>query len=261
MLIPDWNDIADESIIRDVRAGRQPVVLRQLVKHWTVVQRGLQGFASLAEYLTGYDSGKSFEAMIAPTSANGRLFYKYGDYQKFNFDRVNGKLPDALEILGSLSRVSPAPTFYVGSKKISEYLPGLERETPLQMVEDLAEPTIWIGNAVTIATHNDNSENIACVAAGRRRFTLFPPDQERNLYIGPRDNTPSGRPISMVNLKQPDYAQYPLFRYAMEESQTAELGPGDAIYIPTHWWHNVESLDPVNILINFWWQGDPPSFI
>ena len=37
----------------------------------------------------------------------------------------------------------------------------------------------------------------------------------------------------------------------------ADLEPGDAIYIPTLWWHHVRSHSPLNILLNYWWQADP----
>src|SRR5690606_16663863 len=141
----------------------------------------------------------------------------------------------AFSILKLLSDKSPCPGFYIGSKPIPEYLPGLELETRLDLLDTKVVPTIWIGNATTVATHNDDSENIACVAVGRRRFTLFPPEQECNLYIGPSDITPAGRCISLVDLKFPDFEKFPLFRRALRHVQVADLGPGDAIYIPTHW--------------------------
>ena len=37
----------------------------------------------------------------------------------------------------------------------------------------------------------------------------------------------------------------------------AELQPGDAILIPSMWWHYVESLDSFNVLVNYWWRKSP----
>ena len=31
------------------------------------------------------------------------------------------------------------------------------------------------------------------------------------------------------------------------------MDPGDAIYIPPLWYHQVEALEPVNLLVNYWW--------
>jgi hypothetical protein len=92
------------------------------------------------------------------------------------------------------------------------------------------------------------------VVAGRRRFTLFPPDQLSNLYAGPFDFTLSGPPVSMVDLRNPDLDRYPRFAQALEQAQVAELGPGDALYIPYFWWHHVESLESFNVLVNYWWN-------
>src|SRR2546430_6874050 len=53
-------------------------------------------------------------------------------------------------------------------------------------------PRIWLGTAITTPTHLDEWNNIGCVVCGRRRFTLFPPEQIANLYIGPLDFAPTG---------------------------------------------------------------------
>jgi hypothetical protein len=37
-------------------------------------------------------------------------------------------------------------------------------------------------------------------------------------------------------------------------ASSAQLGPGDAIFIPPLWWHQVESLDSFNMLVNYWWH-------
>jgi hypothetical protein len=119
-------------------------------------------------------------------------------------------------------------------------------------------PKLWIGNSAHVAPHYDLKENVACVAVGRRRFTLFPPEQTANLYIGPFDNTPAGAPISMVSVTEPDFESYPRFAQALEAAQSAELGPGDAIYIPYMWWHGVQALERFNILVNYWWNEHEP---
>jgi len=100
-------------------------------------------------------------------------------------------------------------------------------------------------------------DNIACVAVGHRRFTVFPPQQVENLYIGPLDFNPAGQAVSLVDFANPDFKQYPRFADALNHAQVAELGPGDAIFIPSLWWHHVEALDDFNVLVNYWWRKSP----
>jgi hypothetical protein len=121
-----------------------------------------------------------------------------------------------------------------------------------------APAKLWIGNAAHVAPHYDLKENIACVAVGRRRFTLFPPEQLPNLYVGPLDKTPAGAPISLVAVADPDLEKYPLYADALAAAQSAELDPGDVIYIPYMWWHGVQALEPFNILVNYWWNDHEP---
>ncbi len=61
-----------------------------------------------------------------------------------------------------------------------------------------AQSRVWLCNRSEVATHFDLSDNIAVVALGRRRFTLFPPTATADLYVGPFNNTlPAGQPVSM----------------------------------------------------------------
>lgn len=238
-------------------ASPVPVVLRDYVKHWPLVKAAQHSFTTLQDYLLAFDNRSVFQAMIAPPAEEGRLGYT-DDMTDVNFERMPGRLPDALAVLAALQQKTAPPAFYIGSSAIAEYLPGLEKENTLPCLDPSVEPNIWMGSAVTVAAHNDSAENIACVAAGSRRFTLFPPEQEENLYIGPEDITPAGRPISLVDLYNPDFASFPRFRRALQQAQVAQLQAGDALYIPTHWWHHVQSQAPINILVNYWWKGAPP---
>ncbi|VUD59687.1 hypothetical protein TDB9533_02740 [Thalassocella blandensis] len=257
--VVSWHEIQNTETADNVLSGKQPCIFRGLVGAWPIVCAAKDSVSALAEYLMSFDRGLKFQAMLAAPQEKGRLFYG-NNLKSFNFKLMNGYLKDAMEILAAFVDKVDSPAFYIGSTSISEYLSGMEKENSLSCLSDTIEPKIWIGNAVKVATHNDDSQNIACVAAGARRFTLFPPDQESNLYIGPHDITPGGRPISLVDLSDPNFERFPRFSEALKHASVANLEAGDAIYIPTNWWHNVESLSSFNVLINYWWRGEPPVF-
>ena len=145
------------------------------------------------------------------------------------------------------------PALFVESALLSECLPTFALDNNLDLLDRSVVPRIWIGNAIQVHTHCDFSNNIACVLAGRRRFTLFPPEQLPNLYPAPMDITLAGVPVSTVPLQNPDFERYPRFRRALAAAQTIELEEaGDALFIPYGWWHHVESLQPFNVLVNYW---------
>jgi hypothetical protein len=121
--------------------------------------------------------------------------------------------------------------------------------------------SLWLGNRTHTATHWDQSQNLACVVAGRRRFTLFPPQQLKNLYVGPLEFTLAGQPTSLVDIDAPDLDTHPRFAEALKSARRAELGPGDALYIPAMWWHDVLSLEDFGSLINFWWRDAEPPLL
>jgi hypothetical protein len=68
------------------------------------------------------------------------------------------------------------------------------------------------------------------------------------------DATPANVPVSMVSLDEPELDRFPRYREALDAALVAELGPGDAVYIPYMWWHGVQSLGTFNVLMNYWWN-------
>ncbi|VVT22038.1 conserved hypothetical protein [Sphingomonas sp. EC-HK361] len=234
-----------------------PLVLRGLAADWPLVAAGRAGPEAAAAYLARFDRGSTARAMRAAPAERGRYFYT-PDMRGFNFETAQVPMTVLIRQLILWLDRDDAPSLYAGSASTPEHLPGLAEANPMPLATPGATPRIWIGNASHISTHYDASENIAVVAAGRRRFTLFPPDQTPNLYVGPLDMTIAGQPVSMVDLRAPDLDRYPRFAKAMSAALSAELEPGDAIYIPTLWWHNVVAEGPFNILLNYWY-GQPPS--
>ncbi len=246
----------DTDGFRAMLAGYAPVVLRGLVKDWPLVAAGASP-QEACDYLLGFDAGAAAEAFVGQPAIAGRFFYA-PDLRGFNFERRKGSFADLLRYLLALQGRENVPAVYAGAVETGRALPGLTETNPMPLLVGLnAEPRIWIGNASRISTHFDASDNIACVAAGRRRFTLFPPAQTPNLYVGPLDHTVAGQPTSMVDANHPDFDRFPRFREALDAALVAELEPGDAIFIPALWWHQVEALSPFNILVNYWWSDAP----
>jgi hypothetical protein len=234
----------------------EPRLIRGLVADWPLVAAARHSASAAMEYLARFDAGKPLQAMVAAPESGGRLFYNH-ELTGFNFRPERVVLGAVLDTLRRLQGEESPPAIYVGSTTIETYLPGLIEANPMPGLPADTLASIWLGNRSRIAAHHDLPDNLACVAAGRRRFTLFPPEQIGNLYIGPLDFTPAGQAISLVDFAAPDFERFPRFASALEAAQVVELEPGDALYIPSLWWHHVEGLSAFNVLINYWWRGVP----
>lgn len=46
------------------------------------------------------------------------------------------------------------------------------------------------------------------------------------------------------------------FVEALEHALVADLEPGDAIFIPSLWWHNIAASGPLCVLLNYWWGAN-----
>lgn len=234
----------------------EPRVLRGLVADWPLAERARRSTDEAMRHLLQYDVAMPVQALVAPPEANGRFFYNE-DLTGFNFRPERVALAAVLDTLMRLQAADAPPAVYVGSTSIETCLPGLAQANPMPGLPADALASIWIGNRSRIAAHHDVPDNLACVAAGRRRFTLFPPDQVGNLYVGPLDFTPAGQAISLVDLAAPDFERFPRLADALDAARVVELEAGDALFIPSLWWHQVEALEPFNVLVNYWWRDLP----
>lgn len=238
-----------------LRQSDTPFVVRGLVADWPLVAAGQQSAQAARDYLVQHDRARAFSVSVGMTGGDGRLFYD--DAMGMNFRMMKAALPEIFAKMAQGEDDPNAPTLYLGSVDVHDYFDGLHAANHVDLGTRDTIASIWIGTRTRIAAHNDVPHNLACVAVGRRRFTLFPREQFRNLYLGPLDNTPAGRAISMVDFVAPDFDRFPRFREALDAAQVADLAPGDALYIPAMWWHHVEGLDPFNILVNYWWRETP----
>lgn len=254
--VPEAADLGVSFPDDAVLAGSQPVVFRGLVADWGLVDAGRLAPGEAVHYLRSFARDIPVAAMIASPSAGGRLAYDEA-LTGFNFRKQRRPLGAVLDALEQQLDAANPETIYLGSTTVSTFFPGLDDETPLDLGGRAGIKSIWIGNHTLVPAHQDVPDNLTCVAVGRRRFTLFPPDQLENLYIGPLDFTPAGQAISLVDSANPDFTRFPRFREALKHAQTATLEPGDALFIPSMWWHQIEALDTFNVMVNDWWREAP----
>lgn len=164
----------------------------------------------------------------------------------------NGQIVEApvLQLLGDFS----VPDFYC--------------ESPLKSINT------WMGNSrkgIVTPLHHDFHDNLYVVVAGRKRFTLYPPDQARNLYprgdlqrvresgwIDYRDMKTQSMPhLSRVEPQAPDLKRFPGYREAQRHRLDLELEAGDILFFPAGWFHQVTSLPGRHIAVSF--AAQPPA--
>jgi len=247
---------ADALPIDELLAQGEPVVLRGVSRDWELVREGQRSMQAAMDCLRRHENGQPVTYSWGAPEIRGRPFYN-DDFTQLNFEVRRGGLSQVLDEIASHAGDALPPTYYVASLLIDTRLPGLRaaNDLALQAQGIDAPPSIWIGNRVTASCHYDAMNNIAVCAVGRRRFTLFPPEQIHNLYPGPLDPTPGGQQVSVVDFDAPDFARYPRFRDALDAGRSAVLEPGDAIFMPSLWWHHVQALEAFNVLVNTWWSS------
>jgi hypothetical protein len=252
--LPERAATTPEQFLSEVLPSGEPMVLRNVARDWPLVIAAREDAHKAMSMLETDTNAQLAGVLRADPASEGRFHYADDSYS-MNFIRGQGNVPGIIAGLREQEK-SYRPFAIAAQSMIAErHFPGFNRTHPMLLVPAAAKPRLWIGNAAKVATHNDPIENVAVVAAGRRRFTLFPPSAEPDLYMGPHDPTPAGARISMVHVTAPDFARFPRFASALEVAQVAELLPGDAIFIPRDWYHHVEALDRFNVLVNYWWDS------
>jgi hypothetical protein len=260
--IADYEGMDRDRFAREIVPKGEPAVLRGLVSGWPIVAAARDGDDALAAVLRGAASGEPFEAWFGAPEIEGRFGYT-PDFGGFNHERRLATVDQLLDLLLRQKGHERPYSMYAGGIPIRKHLPGLLPAIPAPVL-DTSKATLislWLGNRTRTAAHWDLPQNLACLVAGRRRFTLFPTDQLPNLYVGPLDFTLAGQPISLVDVEKPDFEQHPRFAEALEHARQAELGPGDALYMPSLWWHAVASLDELGAMVNFWWRDAEPPLL
>jgi lysine-specific demethylase 8 len=145
------------------------------------------------------------------------------------------------------------PSLYLRAP-LPDVIPELAREikTPVYCEGGLLlRRNLWFSAQGTItALHFDLPDNLIVQVHGRKRFVLFPPSERRHLYPHAwRSTTPH---LARLDPERPDFVRHPRARDA--RGFTCTLEPGDALFLPSRWWHHASSIE-TSISVNHWWSS------
>ena len=238
-----------------LRTADRPFVVRGLAADWPLVRAGRESAEAARALLLRHHRDRPFTVSVGQPGGDGRLFYD--DAMAMNFRMMEARLPAIFARIAEAAGRADAPPIYLASIDLHQFFDGLHEANHIDLGDREPLASIWIGTRTRIAAHNDVPDNLAVCAVGRRRFTLFPREQFRNLYLGPIDHTPAGRAVRMVDFHAPDHDRQPRFAAALATAEVAELETGDAVFVPALWWHHVEGLADFNVLVNYWWRQTP----
>jgi Cupin-like domain len=247
-------DLSRERFVGEVVAGCQPVVLRGLVNDWPAVRAARDSPRALMSYLAAFDAGVRIEVFFGDPAIAGKYYYGAG-LKGFNFERRMMAFREALQAIIDAVDAPGVKSVYAGSAPCRECLPGFAPDNLMPLLAPETTPRIWLGTASNVSSHYDTFDNLACVIAGHRRFTLYAPELIGRLYVGPIDRTMAGPPVSLAASSPQDDQRFPLFSEVRDQAWVCELQAGDALYLPKLWWHQVESLAAFNGLVNYWWDA------
>lgn len=258
-----WNA---ENFASTVLSSKRPLLLKNFASEWPLVQAGEKSSAAALDYLKARYNGRPTRVYHGDPEIGGKFYYN-DDFSGLNFKTHVVDVADILDKLRDNLGAAAPPSYYIASNSIPAHFPDLLAdndlhvplgESPIKAFDPLI--SIWIGSKTLVSCHWDAQQNIACCAVGKRRFTIFPPDQIANLYPGPLDPTPGGQTVSLVDFSAPDFDRFPRFRQALEHAEVADMEAGDALFLPSMWWHQVEAFSEFNVLVNYWW-GTAPKYM
>ena len=241
----DWQDVTD--FFQEYQRRSIPVIITGLTSNWPAKTKwSLRYFGQnigdrIVEVYKSLNSIFIFEEETKDE--------KYGPHEM-----------SILEFIGCVQQEEPDHYFSVQQTPI-QTLKELEHDICMpEVFHQLAKKeggrlvtNFWIGAAgTTTGLHFDGMNGLLTNLVGTKEIILFDPYQTDFLYpYSQKSKVPHHCPI---NAEEPDYERYPLFRKAA--SISCVLRPYESLFIPSHWWHQIKSID-LTISVNSWW---PPYF-
>jgi [protein]-arginine 3-hydroxylase / protease len=236
-----------EDFQKNILSSRKPVIITGKMSDW----KALSSWSF--DYLNTVVGEKEVDIHIS----NNKIFNVDPD-AGFTIRSKKMKFSDFMEWI--VQKKITEEYYYLQQKPITIFFPELAQDIE---IPDYIDPklfmitNLWVGIGGNISPlHHDMSENLLSQVRGRKRILLFEPNQTSLLYPFPAHSKIPY--MSQINIEQPDIDKFPKFQKA--KYMECLIEPGDMLFIPAFWWHQVYSLDELNISVNFWWKTNFKQF-
>jgi hypothetical protein len=146
-------------------------------------------------------------------------------------------------------------SIYAAQQPLRELLPEAARDIrPIPYLSRLlcraagTSELLWIGSrGCASGLHFDKAHNFNIQLHGRKKWVIFPREQQPLLYL---PSTLKKAHFSPIDFDAPDYERFPRYREATPIEFDVE--PGETLFLPVGWVHHVRTLE-FSIGLNLWW--------
>jgi hypothetical protein len=211
---------------------REPQVWRGLVRHWPAVTRWT------FEHLGALDRQRPVQIVQG------------------NRETLASRLVDTTwgQHMDALQHARTAVNSAVGHLKEFDLLqnfPALAHDVdlaPLFPPKAVVSSQAWIGPAeARTGLHHDLLDNLAFTIRGRKRFYLAPPGTVESMRLVSRKFDRWAK-LSQLGIDELMAASCAVTAGLV---QVIDLAPGDALFVPRGWWHEVVNLEASILLSGF----------
>jgi len=219
--------IADAEFIERYVRGSRPVVLTHLTADWPAMRRW-----------SPHDLKKRFGHLNVEIQAERNADTRYEENKL-----AHRKEQRLSEFVDRVLAGGPTNDYYMTANNEVLRQPGfaplLEDIGSLPAICDRTQLTsassFWFGPAGTVTPlHHDTLMLFHTQIVGRKRWRFISPLETPRLYN-------FNGVYSPIDVDRPDLARYP--RFAEVTMLEVVVEPGETVFLPLGWWHQVTSLD------------------
>ena len=257
-------ELPGDDLFQRLKSQNGPLIFTGALKDWKAISKwNLDYLASMlgtTKVNVEVSSTNHFPTLYHDDSAAAVKLYKESPGIRrrtpSTIKRPSREVPFR-EFADTLLRPNDRPEkFYLKDKLLIERFPDLASDIspgPLLSAMEQFPSRLWLSSADAMTPlHYDVVHSLFAQVRGRKHFTFFAPRDQSSLYPFPIFSRHSY--LSRLDILQPDLKEFPKFEQAKPISFTLE--PGEVLYLPALWWHQVQSLE-TSMSISWFWRLRP----